>query len=111
MSYDILENICEITDADTILDCSNDNGEFETAAINYGFKVEKNIQNRKYGVIFASNSLNNLYDVNDKLAKYVDCFFGCVFSRITFINNEIKQLAKQRDTLLPLLMNGQVEVK
>ena len=47
----------------------------------------------------------------EELAKYVDYFFGCVFSRITFINNEIKQLAKQRDTLLPLLMNGQVEVK
>ena len=46
----------------------------------------------------------------NELAKATDHFLGYVFSRKESLYNEISVLTHQRDTLLPLLMNGQVEV-
>ena len=46
----------------------------------------------------------------NELAKETDQFLGCLFSRIDSLKSEIGVLTRQRDTLLPLLMNGQVSV-
>jgi len=70
LAYDILENICEITDGELILDYSDDNGEFETAAKNYGFNVIKGNNGNKGDIIFAGNSLNNVYNIEEKLEQF-----------------------------------------
>jgi len=72
LAYDILENICEITDAENILDCSDDNREFETAAYNYGFDIEKNSSDKKFDVVFMGNLLNYSYKVDEILGKYIE---------------------------------------
>lgn len=72
LSYDILENICEITDGTTILDYSNDNGEFESAAVNYGFSVEKNDFGKTFEIILSGESLNGIYEVESALRKQVE---------------------------------------
>ena len=46
----------------------------------------------------------------EELRKRIDSILGDFFSYIQMLNDEIKFLTKERDTLLPLLMNGQVEV-
>lgn len=70
LSYDILENICEITDGMNILDYSEDNGEFRTAAINYGFCVENDISDKLFDVIFAGNKFNNEENIEKLLGVY-----------------------------------------
>ena len=44
------------------------------------------------------------------LAERFDILLGDCFSRIELIKSEIEMLRTERDTLLPLLMNGQVKV-
>ena len=46
----------------------------------------------------------------DELARLSDSVIGSFLTRIDTLNSEIGALTLQRDSLLPLLMNGQVEV-
>lgn len=70
--YDILEDVCEITDGDTVLECDGDNIEFETAAQSYGFHLSKKGKDNKFDIVFVGNALNDIYDITDKLYEYVD---------------------------------------
>ena len=45
------------------------------------------------------------------LVRRTDMLFGDIFSRIDSLNDEVEALTHQRDTILPLLMNGQVVVE
>ncbi len=72
LCYDILENICEMTDGDIVLDCSKDNGEFRTAASNYGFVVCDDAENKKFDVIFIDNLLNNVSEPQSMLEKCIE---------------------------------------
>ena len=47
----------------------------------------------------------------DVLRKKMDAMLHDHFSYIEILENEIATLIQERDTLLPLLMNGQVEIK
>ena len=46
----------------------------------------------------------------EPLTRKVDKLLCAIFTRIDSLNNEVDALSCQRDTLLPLLMNGQVLV-
>ena len=46
----------------------------------------------------------------DRLKKQIDALLGNFFSDIEILKDEIGTLTNERDILLPLLMNGQVEV-
>lgn len=69
-SYDILESVCEITDGVKLLDLSKGN-EFKVAAENYGFEVHKEGAKNKFDIIYASETLNNIYDTYNVLYDYV----------------------------------------
>ena len=46
----------------------------------------------------------------EELRNRIDSILGDSFANIQILDDEINVLTKERDTLLPLLMNGQVEV-
>ena len=71
LAYDVLENICEITDGNMIFDSTNDNGEFKAAAENYGFNVFNDVSGNLFDIIFAGNSLNGIYNVEEALNQYM----------------------------------------
>jgi len=57
VSYNILESLSEITDDDRILELDFDNGEFESAATNYGFEVIHD----SYGEKFHNRFLSTIF--------------------------------------------------
>lgn len=69
-SYDILESVYEITDGNNILDFSKDNGEFEMAARNYGFNIEKSSSGNIVDIIFAGDVLSISDDIFNIMGKY-----------------------------------------
>lgn len=48
---------------------------------------------------------------NKKILKHINSSLDDIYSKISINHNESKELAKLRDWLLPMLMNGQVTVK
>jgi len=73
VSYNILESLSEITDDDRILELDFDNGEFESAATNYGFEVTHDSYGEKFDIIMAGNLLNSTYLLEDTIKKLVEC--------------------------------------
>lgn len=73
LAYDILENLCEMSDEEDILELDSDNGEFGAAAKNYGFNVEHEINNKKFGIIMAGDLLDSTYMVEEKLSNCIEC--------------------------------------
>ena len=73
VAYNILESLSEITDNNRILELDFDNGEFESAAANYGFEVTHDFYGEKFDIIMAGNLLNSTYLVEDAMKKVVEC--------------------------------------
>ena len=67
------------------------------------------------GTTFGSITKDELYNLpivipSDEVIKYFEAICKPIFDKHLEIGFEIEQLIKQRDKLLPLLMNGQVSV-
>lgn len=94
-AYDILENICDITEGDSILDCSDDNGEFKTAAESYGFRVEKPDLSKTADIIFMEDLLSKTYKVEETIRKYSDNLpsDGVIVFQIYDADNAFSKLA------------------
>jgi len=73
ISYNILESLSEITDDNRILELDFDNGEFESAAANYGFEVTHDSYGEKFDIIMAGNLLNSTYSVEETIKKAIEC--------------------------------------
>ena len=73
LSYNILESLSEITDDNRILELDQDNGEFGSAAANYGFEVTHDAYGEKFDIVMAGNLLNSTYSVEETIKKAIEC--------------------------------------
>lgn len=83
----------------------------------YAYFNNKNIQNimmenaRGTTILHASSSIDSMtFKYNERLLKKYSKLLGFAFDKMKSIKNENEKLSKLRDTLLPKLMNGEIDL-